>query len=99
MTQLETGGLPCGTFPNSTYEIGHLTVSPGDLLLIYTDGVVEAVNDTGEEYGLDRLRTFVHDSAGCSAALQQRLFASIEAFIGRAPQHDDITSMVIQITA
>jgi sigma-B regulation protein RsbU (phosphoserine phosphatase) len=96
--QLETGGLPCGTFPNSKYEVGRRTVSPGDTLLIYTDGVVEAVNDRGDEYGLDRLRALAHDTAGSSAGLQQRLFASIEAFTGRAPQHDDITTMVIQFT-
>ena len=98
IAQLETGGLPCGAFPNPSYEIGRLSAGPGDLLLIYTDGVVEAVNDAGEEYGLARLYAFVRDGGGPSAGLQQRLFASIEAFTGRAPQHDDITAMVIQIT-
>ena len=98
LTQLEIGGVPCGTFPDATYEIGYLTAGPGDLLLIYNDGVVEAVNDAGDEYGLDRLRAFVRETAGSSASLQQRLFTSIEAFAGRTPQRDDITCMVVQIT-
>jgi len=96
ITQLETGGLPCGAFPNPTYEIGRLSAEAGDLLLIYTDGAVEAVNDEGEEYGLERLRAFVRETSGSSASVQQGLFASIEAFAGRAAQHDDVTCMVIQ---
>jgi serine phosphatase RsbU (regulator of sigma subunit) len=98
IARLEIGGLPCGTFPDATYEIGHLTLGPNALLLIYTDGVVEAVNDAGDEYGLDRLSAFVREATGASAGVQQRLFASIEAFAGQTPQHDDITSMVVQIT-
>lgn len=96
ISQLAIGGLPCGTFPNSKYEIGRLTAGAGDLLLIYTDGVVEAINDAGEEYGIERLRSFVRNAVASSAVIQQGLFASIDAFTARARQHDDITSMAIR---
>lgn len=96
IVQLEAGGVPFGVFADAAYEIGQLSVCPGDLLLIYTDGVVEAVNETGEEYGLDRLRTFVRDTVSSSAGFQQQLFASIDAFTGKASQQDDITCLIVQ---
>ena len=98
LTELEAGGLPFGMFADATYEAGQILVGPGDLLLVYTDGVVEAVNEAGDEYGLDRLRAFVRDGASSSAVLQQQLFDSIEAFSGKARQHDDITCLIVQFT-
>jgi serine phosphatase RsbU (regulator of sigma subunit) len=96
IVQLDAGGVPFGVFANATHEIGQLSVCPGDLLLIYTDGAVEAVSETGEEYGLDRLRTFVRDTVSSAAGFQQQLFASIDAFTGKASQQDDITCLVVQ---
>jgi len=98
IVQLEAGGVPFGVFASATYEAGQLSVSPGDLLLIYTDGVVEAVNEAGEEYGLDRLRAFVRNTVSSSAGFQRQLFASIDAFAGKASQQDDITCLVVQFT-
>lgn len=95
---LQAGGVPFGLFANAAYELGQLSVCPGDLLLIYTDGVVEAVNETGDEYGLDRLRTFVRDTASSSAGFQQQLFASIDAFTDKGSQQDDITCLVVQFS-
>ena len=97
--ELEAGGLPLGTFADSVYEVGQVVIEPGDLLLIYTDGVTEAVNESGGEFGLERLRAFVRDTFSSSADFQQKLFASVDAFTGQARQFDDITCMVIQITA
>ncbi len=96
IVQLDVGGVPFGVFADAAHEIGQLSVCPGDLLLIYTDGVVEAVNEAGEEYGLDRLLTFVRDTVSSAAGFQQQLFASIDAFTGKASQQDDITCLVVQ---
>lgn len=93
---LDAGGPPFGTFPGATFEVGELSVGPGDLLLMYTDGIIEAVNEAGEEYGFDRLRRFVLDVGASSAECQRQLFASINAFTGRAAQHDDITCLIVQ---
>lgn len=94
--ELDVGGLPCGAFPGTEYRVGSVIASPGDLLLIYTDGIVEAMNDAQEEYGLDRLLAFVRSTYSSSAEFQQRLFHQIEEFTGQAPQHDDMTCMVVQ---
>ena len=94
--QLDATGLPFGMFPNAAYEVGQLVAGPGDLLLMYTDGVVEAVNEAGDEYGSDRLRAFVRAFQGSSADFQKHLFADIDAFTAHAPQHDDITCLIVQ---
>jgi len=49
------------------------------------------VNETDDEYGLDRLRALVRETAGSYAGCQQQLFAAIDAFARPAPHHDDIT--------
>jgi len=99
IVELKEGGVPFGTFPNAAFELGRLSVGSGDLLLMYTDGVVEAANEAGDEYGLDRLRAFVREAAGSAAECQQQLLASIDAFTARAPQHDDITCLIVQFSS
>jgi serine phosphatase RsbU (regulator of sigma subunit) len=58
--------------------------------------MVEALNDAGEEYGLDRLFEFLRQTQGSSAELKQRLIGSIDAFTAEAPQHDDMTCLIVQ---
>jgi phosphoserine phosphatase RsbU/P len=52
---LETGGAPVGMFPDSSYEEGAVQLDPGDVVITYTDGVIEAANQSGEEWGVHRL--------------------------------------------
>ena len=52
---LETGGAPVGTFPDSDYRESVVQLSPGDLVIAYTDGVIEAANESGEERGIQGL--------------------------------------------
>ena len=94
--QLDATGLPFGMFRNAAYEVGQLTTGPGDLLLMYTDGVTEAENEAGDEYGLDRLCSLVCAFQSSSAEFQKRLFADIDAFTALAPQHDDITCLIVR---
>jgi serine phosphatase RsbU (regulator of sigma subunit) len=53
--RLQTGGLPLGLMRNTRYECGEATLTPGDLLLVFTDGLVEAEDDKEEEYGESRM--------------------------------------------
>jgi sigma-B regulation protein RsbU (phosphoserine phosphatase) len=53
IVQIDATGMRFGMFRNATYDMGQVPVEPGDLLLIYTDGVVEAANEAEDEYGLD----------------------------------------------
>jgi phosphoserine phosphatase RsbU/P len=96
--RLEEGELPLGINPGTRFPSGSATLAPGDLLVIFTDGVVEAVNERDQEFGearlLDVLRTGPAESA---AATLQRLTSAIDAFAGSARQHDDITWLVFRV--
>jgi sigma-B regulation protein RsbU (phosphoserine phosphatase) len=64
---LERGGLPLGMFKETRYHEYYLTLDPGELLVLYTDGVTEAMNPRGEEFGRDRLARSVKTAAHLSA--------------------------------
>jgi sigma-B regulation protein RsbU (phosphoserine phosphatase) len=64
---LERGGVPLGMFKDTRYHEYYLTIEPGDLLVLYTDGVTEAQNPEGEEFGRDRLANSVTKAAHLSA--------------------------------
>jgi sigma-B regulation protein RsbU (phosphoserine phosphatase) len=93
---LESGGLPLGIQAEAEYRPGTLTLDPGDRLMVYTDGVVEARNAREEEFGLARLTDCLRDGRGAdSAGALARLMASLEEFVGGSGRDDDITCMVV----
>ena len=95
--RFEAGGLPLGIRANAAYECGSSVLSPGDLLVIFTDGVVEAENEAGEEYGEGRLLGLLSAGSAVSAdETMTRLMASIDAFVGATRQHDDITCLILR---
>lgn len=97
--RLETGGLPLGIQAEATYSAGQVVLSSGDWLVIFTDGLVEAENQTGEAYGEDRLLEVSQSGAALTPEVMlQRMIAEVNAFVGATPQHDDITCMVIKVT-
>jgi anti-sigma regulatory factor (Ser/Thr protein kinase) len=77
------------------YRIGELTISAGDRLFLYTDGVPEATNTENQLYGEDRLLNFMNQNATMEAVnLLPALKANIDEFVGAAPQFDDITMLM-----
>jgi sigma-B regulation protein RsbU (phosphoserine phosphatase) len=97
--RLETGGIPFGIAPEAAYSSDAVQLAPGDRLLIFTDGLVEAVNEQGEEFSDARLLGLVSQSPEESAAaLQARIMAELDAFVGRARQHDDTTCLVLRVS-
>jgi len=77
----------------SQYET---TLASGDRLVIFTDGVVEAENGMADEFGEGRLFGELQAGRGSRAAdALKRLMISIDAFVGQAPQHDDITCLIL----
>ena len=95
--RLEAGGLPLGIRPGTDYEAGRVALGSGDLLLMFTDGLVEAENDRGEDYGEARMLQILAKSQSASAAeVLKALMASVDSFVGLARQHDDITCMVMR---
>lgn len=94
--RLETGGLPLGITPRARYECGDTTLAAKDLLLIFTDGLVEAENDREEEYGEPRMLTILSGAEGSAGEVLKQLMSSVDAFVGLARQHDDITCLVLR---
>lgn len=96
--RLETGGVPLGLMPNARYECAQVSLAPGDLLVIFTDGLIEAENDKEEEFGEFRMLTILNSRSDLRAtAVLQDLMSSADQFVGTAPQHDDITCFVMRV--
>ena len=94
---LENGGLPLGLFTDSRYEPGEVTLLPGDVVVFYTDGVVETQNASEAEFGLERLREVVRDSRHLPAReLIQEIARATRTFSGAASHDDDFTVMVVR---
>jgi sigma-B regulation protein RsbU (phosphoserine phosphatase) len=94
---LGTTGMPIGMFANRVFEQGELQLNCGDLLFIYSDGVPDANNLAGEEFGMDRLVDALRESRERSVdEMIDNMFARIDEFVGEAPQFDDITMMVVR---
>lgn len=95
--RLEAGGLPLGIMDGARHDYGDTMLNSGELLVIFTDGVVEAENAAGEEYGETRLLQLLGSSPGSGAQEDlNRLMASVDSFVGAARQHDDITCLVLR---
>ncbi len=94
---LETGGAPVGMFPDWMYQEGAVQLHSGDLLLACTDGIIEAVNAAGEEWGLEGLQRAASESgAKCADEVVRAVFSSIEEFT-RGLQADDATVVVLRV--
>ncbi|MEW5979429.1 MAG: SpoIIE family protein phosphatase [Acidobacteriota bacterium] len=92
---LETGGLILGAFLNSTYQEARVEVSPGDVLLMYTDGVTEIFDSQGQEFGVERLVALVRESRHLSAKeIMGTVRSRILEFSGGLGVQDDFTLVV-----
>ncbi len=99
LLKLSGGGLPFGIMTTSEYEIEELQLESSDFLLIFTDGVVEAVNSSGEEFEEGRLVSLVEAAPHGSAEESLNVFRkAVDAYVGGARQHDDMTWMVVQVS-
>jgi hypothetical protein len=97
ISRLHVGGPVLGVLPNARYEHATVQVSTGDLLLMYSDGLVEATNPHGEEYGEVRLRELLATLTEKSADdIRRVLLASLAAFSGTTGLRDDLTIVVAQ---
>jgi sigma-B regulation protein RsbU (phosphoserine phosphatase) len=94
---LAATGLPLGMFEGVGFETGHVAISPSDLLVLYTDGVTEAMNRAFEEYGEDRFRHLMIQSRKQGAAsFLAGVVADVERFVAGEQQSDDLTMMVLK---
>jgi sigma-B regulation protein RsbU (phosphoserine phosphatase) len=92
---LDSGGLPLGLMPWAEYEQGEITLGSGEALVVYSDGVSEAVNPLDEEFGMDRLTQVVQTHRGASAAgIRDKVESALSVFTQTAPANDDITLVI-----
>jgi predicted permease len=97
---LSDGGTVIGLFPETEFESAELDLRPGDLLVAFTDGVTEALNADGEEFGEDRLKDVLRAAAGAPAdAISKTLADTMREWIGTAEQHDDLTFIVVSMNS
>src|SRR6266849_3124142 len=95
---LEVGGLPLGIRSDVKYETASLALRPGDALIFFTDGVVEAFNESGEEFGNERWLSAIRNLPDWDAQQTlQYLMKRVDEFAGATRQSDDITCLVFRI--
>ncbi len=95
--RLETGGSIVGLFEEIPFEEESVVLQPGDWIVVFSDGVSEALNTREEEFGDDRILECVRRYAGSEPrALLDLLLADVREFTEGAPQSDDVTALVIK---
>jgi sigma-B regulation protein RsbU (phosphoserine phosphatase) len=95
--QLDSGGPPLGILSDAVYEVGKAKLTLGSALVIYSDGVSEAANPEGEEFGTERLADVIKANLAKSAAgLRDRVESALSDFSKTAPAGDDITLVIVK---
>lgn len=94
--ELKESGPILGFFPNPHFPVGSVSLTPGDLVLFYTDGLTDAVNQAGETFDLDRLLLWAAGQNGRAAkAVRDDLIRQIGSFCGSQSHPDDLTLLVV----
>ena len=98
VTRLASTGTVLGLIPGASYGQASCDVRPGDVLVLYSDGLVEAANAADEEYGEDRLcEALAATGDGRPEHVRDRILASVSAFVGTTPPRDDLTLVVAKL--
>jgi len=95
---IEIHSLPLGARLGTSVPQQLVPFTSGDVFVMHSDGIYEAVNDKGETYGLDRLGRVVAASIGSAEQIRDAVLRDVEAFRGTEPQQDDVTLVVVRIT-
>jgi predicted permease len=96
--ELTTGGTIIGMFPQTRYEEGTLALHTGDILIVFTDGVTEALNPADEEFGEDRLKALLRQVATLPVEeMSAQITQELKAWIQDAAQYDDLTFVLMKM--
>ncbi len=94
---LSEGGIPAGMFPDVGYQEHTLRVDPGDSVLFITDGITDAQDSQGQQFGIERLAEVCSKLRAESApSLLGRIFAELDRFVAGYPQYDDMAAAVLK---
>ena len=97
LTLLPRTGMPLGILATAGYTQQEIQIQPGDTIILYTDGVTEAMNLADEEFGLERLRAVILDHpSGSAEALAMAIETAVDQFAPSSPPFDDFTLMIIR---
>jgi sigma-B regulation protein RsbU (phosphoserine phosphatase) len=95
---LDTEGLPIGIEKSTAYTQKKIKLDPGDLIILYTDGIIEAMNAKGEQYSTERFQNLIRDNAGLTPKeLLDVLKEDLDGFVKNAKQHDDQTLLLMKV--
>jgi sigma-B regulation protein RsbU (phosphoserine phosphatase) len=97
IVRLDVGGPVVGLLPGFPYQQATIVLQPSDLLIAFTDGISEAMNEQDQEWGEDRLIECVQTVSATAEETMRRIIAAADAFVGAAKQHDDMTIIVARI--
>ncbi|MXZ91463.1 MAG: SpoIIE family protein phosphatase [Chloroflexi bacterium] len=92
-----TNGIALGILDGGEYEQSSITCAPGDTVVLYTDGVTEAINVGEEEFGMERLQGIFTSAPGDCRTAVEAVFDAVSDFAGEAPQFDDITCLALRV--
>ena len=93
----KAGGIPLGIAENATYTEEEIQLVPGDIVFLYSDGVIEPRNDEMDQFGINRLRSLIAESDGMPEDIIKTVDNSIQTFTCDAPQFDDMTFLVFKV--
>jgi sigma-B regulation protein RsbU (phosphoserine phosphatase) len=97
LTRLATTGIALGVLDAAIYKEQSITMRPGDLLVIYSDGVPDATNASNEMFGSERFESVIREHRDKPAAeLTESITKAVREFVGNAPQFDDLTLIVVK---
>ncbi|MCX8028667.1 MAG: SpoIIE family protein phosphatase [Brevinematales bacterium] len=95
---LDTEGMPVGIMPGVEYGQDFVILDKGDIGVLYTDGITEAMNDVHDLYGLERLKDVVYKNHELTAKeITEKVLEDVNKFVAGAPQHDDETMIVFKV--
>lgn len=95
---IDTEGLPIGIERTAKFGQRRFKVDSGDIIVLYTDGIIEAMNQAGEQYTYERFSELVTNNCALSTVeLLEKIKSDLKAFVGPAPQHDDQTLLLMKV--
>lgn len=95
--ELATGSIALGMIASARFAGQAIDLQPGEMLIVYSDGITEAMNATEEFFGDERLRAAISPSGTMTAAQAgARVLAAVDAFVGEAPVHDDMSLVILK---
>jgi sigma-B regulation protein RsbU (phosphoserine phosphatase) len=95
---LDTEGIPIGLEKKTKYNQINTVLQPADIVVLYTDGIIEAMNDQGSQYTLESLQRVI--LANCDfppERLKRAIIEDMNGFVGKAKQHDDQTFLLMKV--